>query len=65
MEIKLGQRCPRKESIVFKRAKYQEETDWRDSVYVCSTRRSLGLEGEWNCADCEFPPPLFMPRETT
>jgi len=45
MEIPLGQRCPRKEDPVYKHAKYPEELDWQKSVYVCSTRRSLGVRG--------------------
>jgi len=63
MEIPLGQRCPRKEDPVYKHAKYPEELDWQKSVYVCSTRRSLGQDGEWVCPDCNFLPPLYM-RET-
>jgi len=63
MEVKLGQRCPRKETLVYKYAEYPDEIAIRESIYVCATRRSLGLEGEWDCPDCEFPPPLFA-RET-
>ena len=67
MEVMLGQRCPRKESLVYKHAEYPDEIAWRESVYVCATRRSLGLDSEYSCADCDFPPPLFgtIPRETT
>jgi len=60
MEVLLGQRCPRKEDPVYLHAMYEDEIAWRESVYVCSTRRSLGMKGEYNCADCNFPPPLFV-----
>jgi len=63
MEIKLGQRCPRKEERRYKKAKYPDEIAWRDSVYVCSVRRSIGVEGPWNCPDCSFYPPLFVRRK--
>ena len=60
MEIELGQRCPRKDEPRYKRTKHEDEVAWRDSVYVCAVRRSIGVEGEWNCPDCGFYPPLFI-----
>ena len=59
MEVKIGEGCPRKKDPWYGRKSSEHEIAWTESVRVCSLARSFGLESEWNCADCEFPPPLY------